>query len=84
MKKKIKVFTTPTCPYCVMVKQFLTEKNVSYEDIDVSLDQKAATQMFEKSHQMGVPQLWIGDEVIVGFDPGRINDLIKDEDDHNK
>lgn len=77
MQKDVTVFSTQTCPYCVMVKQYLDEKNVKYKDIDVSEDAKAAEEMFNKSHQMGVPQLWIGEEVVVGFDPGRINKLLE-------
>ncbi len=73
---KVTVFSTPTCPYCTMAKQYLKEKNVVFEDVDVSRDQAKAMQMVQKSGQMGVPQLWIGDDVVVGFDKGRINKLI--------
>jgi len=70
---KVTVFSTPTCPYCTMAKSYLKEKNIAFEDIDVSRDQAKAMQMVQKSGQMGVPQLWIGDDVIVGFDKGKIN-----------
>ena len=75
-QKTIKVFSTQSCPYCHMVKHYLEEKGVKYEDIDVSVDQESASLMFEKSHQMGVPQLWIGDNVVVGFDPTSIDQLL--------
>ncbi len=65
---KIKVYSTPTCPWCVKLKEFLKEKNVEYEDIDVSVDHEAAKEMMEKSGQMGVPQTEINGKVIVGFD----------------
>ena len=65
---KIKVYSTPTCPYCRMVKSFLKEKGVDFEDIDVSVDSKAAEQMIQKSGQMGVPQIEINEKIIVGFD----------------
>lgn len=65
---KIKVYSTPTCPYCRMVKSFLKEKGVDFEDIDVSLDSKAAEEMIQKSGQMGVPQIEINEKIIVGFD----------------
>ncbi|NYT00905.1 MAG: NrdH-redoxin [Methanocellales archaeon] len=65
---KIKVYSTPTCPYCRMVKSFLKEKGVDFEDIDVSVDSKAAEEMIQKSGQMGVPQIEINEKIIVGFD----------------
>lgn len=77
MQKEVTVFSTPTCPYCVMVKQYLDEKKIKFKDVDVSEDQKAATEMFNKSHNMGVPQLWIGDQVVMGFDPARINEILE-------
>ena len=51
----VKVYSTPTCPYCHMVKDFLKEKGVEFEDIDVASDQAAAKEMIGKSGQMGVP-----------------------------
>ncbi|MBP9691229.1 thioredoxin family protein [Candidatus Woesebacteria bacterium] len=75
-EKSVKVFSTQTCPYCHMVKDYLTQKNVKFEDIDVSHDRNAATEMVQKSGQMGVPQLWIDGEVVVGYDTARINELL--------
>ena len=72
----VKVFTTPTCPYCHMFKEYLSSKDVPFQEIDVSQDQEWAGKMVEKSGQMGVPQLWIGDEVVVGFDKARIDNLL--------
>ena len=66
--KKIKVYSTNTCPYCTMAKEFLEENNVKFENINVSDDQDAAEEMIEKSGQMGVPVVEIGDQIIVGFD----------------
>ena len=65
---KIKVFSTPTCPYCHMLKDFLRDRKVEFEDIDVAADHDAAKQMIEKSGQMGVPQIEINGKIIVGFD----------------
>lgn len=72
----VKVFSTPTCPYCHMVKDYLKQRDVAFEDIDVSKDRDAAMQMVQKSGQMGVPQLWINGEVVVGYDTARIDELI--------
>ena len=59
-----------------MAKDFLKSKNVEFEDIDVSQDRAQAMQMVQKSGQMGVPQLWIDGQVVVGFDTPRINQLL--------
>ena len=73
---EIKVFTTPTCPYCQMLKQYLKEKGVPFEEIDVSKDREWAYKMVQRSGEMGVPQAWIGDEVVIGFDKARIDALL--------
>ncbi len=66
--KKVKVYGTPTCPYCHMVTEFLKENKVSFEYIDVSKDQEKAMEMVQLSGQMGVPVIQIDKEVIIGFD----------------
>lgn len=75
----VKVYSTPTCPWCRKVKEFLTEKNIDYEDINVAESKEAAEEMFEKSGQMGVPVISAGDKIIVGFDPDAIIKAIKEE-----
>ncbi len=65
---KIKVYSTPACPWCGVLKDFLKEKKVDFEEIDVSKDQEKAKEMVEKSGQMGVPQIEINGKIIVGFD----------------
>ena len=70
--KKVKVYSTPTCPYCKMAKSFLQEKGVDFADIDVSSDRDAAKQMIEKSGQMGVPVIEVNGKIIVGFDKDSI------------
>lgn len=73
----VKVFSTPTCPYCTMAKKYLDSKSVQYENIDVSLDRNAATEMVSKSGQRGVPVLEINGSIIIGFDKDKIDGLIK-------
>jgi glutaredoxin 3 len=70
--KKVKVYSTPTCPYCKMAKVFFSEKGVDFEDIDVSSNQDAAKEMIEKSGQMGVPVIELNGKIIVGFDKDAI------------
>lgn len=73
---KVKVFSTPTCPYCHMAKAYLKDKKISFEDIDVSADQNQARAMVERSGEMGVPQLWIGDQIVIGFNRPVIDELL--------
>jgi len=72
----IKVYTTPTCPYCGMVKKYLDSKGVDYESLDVSSDKNAATEMVEKTGQRGVPVVDINGGIVVGFDRDKIDALI--------
>jgi len=74
--KKVKVFSTPTCPYCHMAKDYLTDKKIAFEDIDVSQDQQQAQKMVERSGEMGVPQLWIDDQIVIGFNKPVIDHLL--------
>lgn len=72
MNKNVKVYSTPSCPYCIRAKQFLKENSVSFEDIDVSMNHEAAEEMIKKSGQMGVPVIDIDGELIIGFDKDKI------------
>ncbi len=71
-KPKIKVYSTPTCPYCTYAKNFIKELGYEYQDINVGLDQKAAMEMVQKSGQMGVPVIDINGSIIIGFDKNAI------------
>jgi glutaredoxin 3 len=73
MDKKVIVYSTSRCPFCVRVKQFLKDNSVSFEDFDVSADQSKLEEMVKKSGQMGVPVVDIEGEIIVGFDKDRIS-----------
>lgn len=72
----VKVFTTKTCPYCVTLKEFLKQYNVEFEEIDVSEDEKGREEMITKSGQMGVPVVEIDGQIVVGFDKGKISELL--------
>lgn len=75
----VKVYSTPTCPYCVTLKNFLKERNIQFEDIDVSQNEIAQKEMIEKSGQYGVPVVDIDGEIIIGFDQDKIKKLLKIE-----
>jgi len=72
MAKRVIIYSTPTCPYCVRAKQFLKELQVPFEDNDVSTHSEAADEMVRKSGQMSVPVLDIEGKIIVGFEKERI------------
>jgi len=79
MEKKphIKVYSTPMCPYCYTLKEFLKENGFEFEDIDVSKDKKSLDEMVKKSGQMGVPVIEIDGEIIMGFDKEKICEKLK-------
>jgi len=72
---KVTVYSTKNCPYCRMAKAFLEKYGVPYESIDVGTDENAALKMIELSGQRGVPVIMVDNEVIVGFDAPRLNEL---------
>lgn len=74
----VKVYSTPTCPWCTRAKNYLASKSIAYEDIDVSKDRDAAAEMVEKSGQRGVPVIDFNGTVIVGFDQSMLEQLIKE------
>lgn len=67
MDKKIIIYSTPTCVYCRMAKDFLKKYGVSFTEINVLVDEDARKEMADKSHQMGVPVIEIDGEIFVGF-----------------
>ncbi len=73
----VKVYSTPTCPYCVMAKDFLKQHKVKFSDIDVSKDQKAADEMVRKTRQYGVPVIEVDGKMIVGFDKEALKKALK-------
>ena len=77
MVTAVKIYTTPTCPWCKKTKGWMKEKKIKYTEYDVASDEKARKRMIEKSGQMGVPVLEIGDQIIVGYDPKAIEKALK-------
>lgn len=77
---KVTIYSTPTCPYCKMAKEYFTNKKIEYTDVDVAADEDKAQEMIEKSGQMGVPVIIVEkegkEEVIVGFDQSKLADLL--------
>ena len=76
MAKSVKVYSTSTCPYCIRVKEFLKSNNITFENVDVGVNQEAAQEMMNKSGQMGVPVVDIDGQIIVGFDKPAISKVL--------
>jgi len=77
---QVKIYSTPTCPFCKRAKEFFKKYNVAYEDVNVAEDEKARDEMVEKSGQMSVPVIEIGDKFIVGFDEQELKKKMKIEE----
>ncbi len=74
--KNVIIYSTPACSFCKMAKDFFTENNVEYTEYDVSADAEKREEMIEKSGQMGVPVIIIGEEMTVGFDETKIKEML--------
>lgn len=72
----IKIYTTPTCVYCKMAKEFFNKNNVKYEEFNVAEDAKAREEMVNLSHQLGVPVIKIDNQVVVGFDRNTLAQIL--------
>ena len=75
MKKAI-IYTTPTCTYCKMAKEFFEKNNISYEEKDVWQDEKARDEMIAKSNQLGVPVIDIEGDIVIGFNQNKLSELL--------
>jgi glutaredoxin 3 len=75
--KRVTVYTTTTCSYCVMVKNFLREQGVPFEEVNVQRDPAAARKLVETTGQIGVPQIEIDGQWVIGFDPDAIMQLLQ-------
>ena len=72
----VTIYSTPTCHFCHMAKDYFTENNIAFTDYDVASDMVRRTEMLDKTGQMGVPVIMVGDEVIVGFDQPKLAQLL--------
>lgn len=72
----IKIYTTPTCVYCKNLKEYFNSKDIKFEEVDVSKDEKELEKMVSISGQMGVPVVDIDGNIVVGFDKVKIDELL--------
>lgn len=76
-KNSVVVYSTSTCPYCTMAKDYLKKLGVGFEDKRVDMDAHALEEMLEKSGQQGVPVLDVRGRIIVGFDRPAIDAALR-------
>jgi glutaredoxin 3 len=77
MMSEVTVYTTPTCPWCNKIKSYLDEKGVTYDEVDVATDYQAAQKMVSLTGQRSVPVVTKGEHYIVGYDPDRLESMLK-------
>jgi len=73
----VTIYTTPSCGYCKVAKDYFRSQHVSFTEYDVAADRRRAEEMVRKSHQMGVPVIDINGRVIVGFNKPEIEKALK-------
>ena len=76
----VKIYSTPSCPFCMKTKEFFKQHNVEYEDFNVAEDEKARDEMVEKSNQMSVPVIDIDGEIIIGYDGPKLKKALNLEE----
>ena len=76
-KPKVVIYSTPSCPICKRAKEYFSQKGIAFEEIDVSADRKAAAEMIKKSRQMGVPVIFVGDSMLIGYNPLKLEAVLK-------
>jgi len=72
----VKIYTTPTCVYCKMTKEFFKKNSVEYEERNVATDAVARDEMIQKSGQLGVPVIEVGGKIIIGFDQPQLKEAL--------
>ncbi len=76
MDKQVTIYSTPTCHFCHAAKDYFKEKGIEYTEKDVATDLEARQEMLNRSGQMGVPQILVDDELVVGFDQAKLEELL--------
>lgn len=73
---KVKIYTTPTCPYCKLAKSYMDEQGIAFDEVDVAENTDAAQEMVKLSGQMGVPVIMVDDQVIVGWNKTALEEAL--------
>ena len=75
--KKVVMYSTPTCHFCIKAKEFFEDYNISYEVFNVQTDLAKRKEMMERSGQMGVPVIFVDDVMVKGFDEEQLRELLE-------
>jgi len=76
MEKTVTIYSTPVCHFCHAAKDFFKANNVNFTEHDVASDAEKRQEMVELTNQMGVPVIRIGDDIVIGFDEGKLRELL--------
>ncbi|HEY4484028.1 MAG TPA: glutaredoxin domain-containing protein [Candidatus Paceibacterota bacterium] len=76
MSKKVEIYSTPTCHFCHMAKDFFNDNGVEFTDYNVATDAVRRSEVVERSGQMGVPVIFIDDQMVIGFDEDKLRELL--------
>ena len=76
VQSKIEIYTTPSCAYCHMAKEYFKSKGLEYEEIDVLKNVPKRQEMITETGQMGVPVIKINGQIVIGFNKSKINELL--------
>ncbi len=74
--KEVKIYSTPSCHFCHMAKDFFSDEGIQYIEYNVAEDQEKRAEMVERTGQMGVPVIEIGGEIVIGFNESKIKELL--------
>jgi len=75
-QQTVTIYSTPSCHFCGMAKEFFKTNNITYTEHDVAADIQERKAMIEKSGQMGVPVITVGEKLVVGFDEEELRSLL--------
>lgn len=81
---KITIYTTPTCHYCHMAKEYFAEQKLDYEEKNVFSDLAAREELVKKSGGFGVPVIEIDSQIVIGFDQEKIEKILAEQKDKEK
>ncbi|OGF63778.1 NrdH-redoxin [Candidatus Giovannonibacteria bacterium RIFCSPHIGHO2_02_42_15] len=75
--KDVKIYTTPVCSYCKMAKDLFQKNNIQFTEYNVATDVKAREEMVQRSGQLGVPVIFVNNDIVVGFDREKLSRLLE-------
>lgn len=73
---RVVIYTTPSCVYCKMAKDFFSKNSIEYQEKNVAMDAVARDEMIQKSGQMGVPVIEVDGKIVIGFDQSRLKEAL--------